>query len=268
MVAQRQVQTGCAPGDSRSVWEIFANAPTPQRVQEDSLNTLRSRLSYANVVASLALVLALGGASAFAATQLAKNSVGAKQLKKNAVTGAKVKNGSLSAADIGGAVNSAKQATSAASATTATSAQRAGDAERLGGLPASAFQAAGSGQRIDWNVSGCGAGPAICRTLLFSANGLSLQAYCAKGVSGEAGLEGAGPAGSTYWLDGSFGGASHLFEEFTLSPPLLILGFGDTNERFQGTLILRSPDHTATLQLGFHQDNAGGCKIVGTALST
>jgi len=50
---------------------------------------VRTRLTYANVVATLALVLAVGGASAFAATQLAKNSVGTRQLKKNAVTGEK-----------------------------------------------------------------------------------------------------------------------------------------------------------------------------------
>lgn len=60
---------------------------------------LRPRLTYANVIATLALFLALGGGAAYAATNLSKNSVGAKQLKKNAVTGAKVKDGSLSAGD-------------------------------------------------------------------------------------------------------------------------------------------------------------------------
>ncbi len=49
-----------------------------------------SRLTYANVVATIALFIALGGATAFAATQLAKNSVGAKQLKKGAVTPVKL----------------------------------------------------------------------------------------------------------------------------------------------------------------------------------
>jgi hypothetical protein len=57
------------------------------------------KLTYANVIATLALFLALGGGGAFAATQLAKNSVGTKQLKKNAVTAAKVKDGSLLAKD-------------------------------------------------------------------------------------------------------------------------------------------------------------------------
>ncbi len=60
---------------------------------------LRPRLTYANVIATLALFLALGGGAAFAASTLGKNSVGGKQLKRNAVTGAKVKDGSLAAAD-------------------------------------------------------------------------------------------------------------------------------------------------------------------------
>ena len=73
------------------------------------MRAIRDRISYANVVSTLALFLVVAGGSAFAATQLAKNSVGAKQLRKGAVTKAKirknaivsskVRNGSLRAAD-------------------------------------------------------------------------------------------------------------------------------------------------------------------------
>ena len=69
---------------------------------------LSARLTYANVVASLALFVALGG-GAYAAITLPKDSVGSKQIKdgsvrsvdlaNNAVTAAKVKNGSLLSAD-------------------------------------------------------------------------------------------------------------------------------------------------------------------------
>jgi hypothetical protein len=54
-----------------------------------AVSFLRRHLSYANVVASLALFLALGGA-AFAATQLPRNSVGTGQLKPEAVTAGKI----------------------------------------------------------------------------------------------------------------------------------------------------------------------------------
>jgi hypothetical protein len=52
-----------------------------------------------NLVAYLALFLALGGTSAYAAGALPKASVGTKQLKKSAVTSAKVRDGSLQARD-------------------------------------------------------------------------------------------------------------------------------------------------------------------------
>jgi Collagen triple helix repeat (20 copies) len=53
------------------------------------MGLLRRHLTYANVAASLALFLALGGA-AYAATQLPKNSVGTNQIRKEAVTAAKI----------------------------------------------------------------------------------------------------------------------------------------------------------------------------------
>jgi hypothetical protein len=49
----------------------------------------RPQLSYANVIATIALFVALGGAAV--AAGLPKNSVGANQLKRNAVTTAKLK---------------------------------------------------------------------------------------------------------------------------------------------------------------------------------
>jgi hypothetical protein len=46
---------------------------------------IREKLTFANVLACLALFVALGGAS-YAAMRLPKNSVGSKQLKAGAVT--------------------------------------------------------------------------------------------------------------------------------------------------------------------------------------
>ncbi|HEX6665789.1 MAG TPA: hypothetical protein VF081_04270 [Solirubrobacterales bacterium] len=94
-------------------------------------------------MSSIAVFLVLGGATAFAAGQLGKNTVGSKQLKKNAVTAAKLKNNAVTGSKIAkdaitaekiknGAVTGAKvdvaslgtvpKAASAATATTAGSA--------------------------------------------------------------------------------------------------------------------------------------------------
>jgi hypothetical protein len=62
------------------------------------LSNIGSRLTYANVIATIALFLALGG-GAYAALKLPKNSVGSAQIKANAVNSSKVKNGSLLAGD-------------------------------------------------------------------------------------------------------------------------------------------------------------------------
>jgi hypothetical protein len=53
------------------------------------LRKLRGRLTYANVMATVAVFIALGGAS-YAATQLPKHSVGTKQLRNGAVTYGKI----------------------------------------------------------------------------------------------------------------------------------------------------------------------------------
>jgi len=57
------------------------------------------RLTYANVISTIALFLALCG-GAIAASTLGKNSVGPKQLKKNAVTTPKLKNKAVTGAKI------------------------------------------------------------------------------------------------------------------------------------------------------------------------
>lgn len=63
------------------------------------MRQIRKRLTYANVMSSIAVFLVLGGA-AFAATQLPKNSVGTKQLKRNAVTTAKIKKSAVNGSKI------------------------------------------------------------------------------------------------------------------------------------------------------------------------
>jgi hypothetical protein len=109
---------------------------------------MRPRLTYANVMATVAVFIALGGAS-YAAIKLPKNSVGTKQLKKGAVTEQKVRVNGLTGTSIDestlGLVPSATHATSADSATRADSATKAtyaltaDDASTLGGKGPAAF---------------------------------------------------------------------------------------------------------------------------------
>lgn len=126
---------------------------------------LRGKLTYANVIATIALFVALGGAS-YAATNLPKNSVGTKQIKNKAITGAKIQNGAITGAKIKtgslGTVPSASHAVTADSAAVAThataadsatqatvadsaaSATNAGNAAALGGVGAGQYLTATS----------------------------------------------------------------------------------------------------------------------------
>jgi hypothetical protein len=60
------------------------------------LSRLARRLTYANVVASLALFLVLSGGSAYAAKQL----IGARQIARNAIDSSKVRDNSITSADV------------------------------------------------------------------------------------------------------------------------------------------------------------------------
>jgi hypothetical protein len=104
------------------------------------MKTLRSRfrrhLSYANVMASIAVFVALGGVGYAAATingsKIIKGTIGASKLKNGTLTAAQVKQNSLTGSSIDesslGMVPSAQTAQTATSATTATTATTAGSA--------------------------------------------------------------------------------------------------------------------------------------------
>jgi hypothetical protein len=64
------------------------------------VKSLRKRITYANVTSTLALVIALGMGSAYAAQQLAPKSVGAKQLRPGAVTADKLRKNAVTAPKI------------------------------------------------------------------------------------------------------------------------------------------------------------------------
>ena len=123
------------------------------------MQKIRARLTFANVVACMALFVALGGVG-YAATKLPKNSVGSKQLKNGAVTTTLVEQALTvecetyattvgTAALANGAVTGAKVDASSLgtvpNATHANAANTAADATSLQGRPPSSF-IAGEGQ--------------------------------------------------------------------------------------------------------------------------
>jgi hypothetical protein len=82
------------------------------------MRRISRRLTYANVISTVALFLALGGGAALAATNLAKNSVGPKAIKANAVGPAKIKAGAVTGEKIAaGAVGANQLANGAVGAT-------------------------------------------------------------------------------------------------------------------------------------------------------
>ena len=73
------------------------------------MTRLRSRLTYANVVSTLCLFLLVAGGGAFAASKLARNSVGPKQIKNGAVGSTKLADSSVTTSKLAdSAVSSAK----------------------------------------------------------------------------------------------------------------------------------------------------------------
>ena len=86
------------------------------------MKRVRGKFTYANVMATIAVFLVLGGGAAFAATKLklGKNSVGTKQIKNGAVTGIKIKKGTITGTNINlGTLGTVPSANAAATAGTA-----------------------------------------------------------------------------------------------------------------------------------------------------
>jgi hypothetical protein len=88
---------GCPPG----IWRF---PPLRERLggrQPDAMhsNRITRYLSYSNVMATLGVFIALGGAS-YAAAALPANSVGTTALKKSAVTGSKIKPNAVTSAKV------------------------------------------------------------------------------------------------------------------------------------------------------------------------
>lgn len=136
------------------------------------MHQIRNRITYANVMSTIAVFLVLGGATAVAASKLGKNTVGTKQLKANSVTTAKLKKNAVTEKKVrNGAITTSKikdGAVTGAKVQTAT----------LGTVP-SAATFNGYNRRGIVRVAESPAGEAAAPEVpLFSAGAFSVYAKC------------------------------------------------------------------------------------------
>ncbi len=141
------------------------------------MKQIRKRITYANVMSSIAVFLVLGGASAYAAKKIGSNeikgnsittgkikkeAVSASKIKKNAVTTPKIANGAVTGAKLNlGTVGTVPNATHA------TNADNAGNAQTVDGNRIVAFSLVGNGT--------------IGERQILDLNGLQISASCSGG---------------------------------------------------------------------------------------
>ena len=136
------------------------------------MNKIRKRITYANVMSSIAVFLVLGGASAYAAKKIGSNeikgnSITTGKIKKNAVTASKIKKNSITTAKIAnGAVTGAKinfnSLGTVPNANHANTADTAAKTSQIGNIFYTANQGGG-------------------KTTILSLSGLTITAECPSG---------------------------------------------------------------------------------------
>ncbi len=135
------------------------------------MKQIRKRLTYANVMSSIAVFLILGGATAFAAKKIGSNEIKANaittgKIEKEAVTTAKVKKNAITTAKVkDGAITGSK--VNASTLGTVPSATNAGNAETVGGNRVVSFSLVGHSP--------------IGETKILDLNGLQIFASCPGG---------------------------------------------------------------------------------------
>jgi hypothetical protein len=222
---------------------------------------LRKRLTYANVMATLAMFLVLGGATAFAAGNLGKNSIGASQLKKNAITTAKIKNKSITTAKIkDGAITGQKiNLSTVGKVPSAATADNAGNANATNGMHLAKLAFIGNDNTP--------------KTQILGLNGLNLFAEC--DGSGELNFTATtSQTNSEIYESGNFsstfeGSFNDEFDPGDLEEVGKEIGDGSQNE-VQGQLVYSTPAGAiVTAQFSLNDGdgaygNTRACNVVGT----
>lgn len=226
-----------------------------------SASAIRKHVTFSNVIALIALFVALGG-SVYAASKL-----NGKQIKKSSVPGNRLKPDSVG----GKQVNESKLGT-VPSAGFADSAASAGDAATLGGNGPGAFVSSADVRRVHWDVTA--ASSLISATVLDLAP-LELTAGCNQSHFD---LEVSSTATSgTFSVGVVKGSTPQTFGGPIGSSPVVV--FSDnfstpSTSRFVGTLVYDDADTTISVPFAlFNSSNGvpqGGtrCLFTGTATRT
>lgn len=241
---------------------------------------VRRRVSYANITATAALLIALGG-SAYAATALPRNSVGRTQLRKHAVTTDKLAKRAVRTRTIArNAVRLDRLSAGVRSRLRKKAARGpAGSPGPKGDTGPPGPAGAGAG-RINFDVA---AVPTPTRATVLDMPGLKLSAACTLS-GGDVALELFATAAEDATLQASFsvdngtdpanpGAAQTGNNQITLAAGTETslggpgTGGGSSYARVVATGILAGASRTITLEL-FELINAdtGRCRIAGTAL--
>lgn len=147
------------------------------------MKQIAKRLTYANVMSSIAVFLVLGGATAFAATQVRKNSVGTNQLKNDSITTAKLKRYSVTGEKINlGTLGTVPSATKAEHAENAKHAETADQATNFSDYVKSGLVKASVGQTV--TIASSGPFKVIGKCEEESANHFRAAAYMTTTSSG------------------------------------------------------------------------------------
>lgn len=217
------------------------------------MKQIRTRLTYANVMSSIAVFLVLGGATAFAASK-----IGSNQLKSNSVTTGKIKKEAVTTAKIKkDAVTGAKVKES--SLGEVPSAANAANANAVNGMHLG---------RINFV-----AGANTSNTTIFSANGLTLNASCDAGeelnVTATTSVSNSEIYESGNFNDTYAGGWDDNFDVGDTEPVGEEIGDG-TQQEVQGQLVYSNPTGgivTIQFSLNDNEEAFGGtqvCSVEGT----
>lgn len=218
------------------------------------MKQIRKRITYANVMSSIAVFLVLGGGAAYAAKKIGSNeikgnSITTGKIKKEAVSASKIKKNSVTTAKIAnGAVTGAKlnlgSVGTVPNAAHATNADNANNANTVGGMTVSKITYAAN--------SGSGA-----QTLL-NTQGLVITAACVSGepiVTAKASVPSG--VGVEFNTDASNSGGTNENTSDDGTGPIFTTGDNFVEGRTRGTFTFQRTDgHAVSGVFGADTSNA------------